>query len=85
MTDKVTIEMSKEDQQRMIARARERQQAIPTKIVTSDINGRATSLRSRLTDYVTILKCGTPIEIEDAKRSFDRAVIEFRKAVMLNS
>ena len=54
----------------------------PVKIMATEINLRATSLRSRLTDVVAIKKCGTPEEFRIAVKQFDTAVDQFKQAVI---
>lgn len=50
-------------------------------ITTSEINQRATSLRARLTDLVTIRKCGSADEFAEARVQFDKALAQFYKAI----
>lgn len=52
------------------------------KIVTNEINLRATSLRARLTDVVTMKKCGNADEFRKAMIQFDRAIDQFKKAII---
>ena len=51
-------------------------------IVASEIGLRATSLRARLTDVVTIRKVGSAKEFRAAMMAFDLAVEEFKKAII---
>jgi hypothetical protein len=51
-------------------------------ITTSEINLRATSLRSQLTNIVTIKKCGSEKEFRNAMTAFDKAVDQFKKAII---
>lgn len=51
------------------------------KIMTNEINLRATSLRARLTDVVAIYKCGDFTERCEAMDQFDLAVSQFKKAL----
>ena len=48
------------------------------KIVTNNVNLRATSVRSRLTDVVTMYKCGTKAERKEALDRFNEAVEQFK-------
>ena len=52
------------------------------KIEANVINLRATSLRARLTDAVAMYKCGNSKELRDALVLFDKAVTEFKKAII---
>lgn len=50
-------------------------------ITTTEISMRATSLRARLTDLVTIRKCGNADELREARVQFDKACAKFIEAI----
>ncbi len=54
------------------------------KIMANKVNLRATSLRAQLTNLVTMSKCGTKDEFDEAMLQFNHAIAEFKKAIAMN-
>ena len=52
------------------------------RIIGNEINSRATSLRSCLSNVIAIKKCGTDKEFRTAKIAFDNAVAEFNRVII---